>query len=105
MNHFATPDFWHRYRHLPQEVRALADKNFALTPTPRTSRCHPATCSAAWDPEKVAKLPPPGCHFFQSLNTRKIDFHVKNRPDNMATEVPGINPSRWGSEGGPSVDR
>lgn len=30
MNHFATPDFWFRYRHLPAEVHALADKNFAL---------------------------------------------------------------------------
>ncbi len=30
MNHFATPDFWYCYRHLPEEVRALADKNFAL---------------------------------------------------------------------------
>ena len=30
MNHFATPDFWYRYRHLPAEVRELADKNFAL---------------------------------------------------------------------------
>ena len=30
MNHFATPDFWYAYRHLPMEVRDLADKNFAL---------------------------------------------------------------------------
>lgn len=30
MNHFATPGFWHHYRHLPAEVRALADKSFAL---------------------------------------------------------------------------
>ncbi len=30
MNHFATPDFWYCYRHLPAEVRELADKNFAL---------------------------------------------------------------------------
>jgi hypothetical protein len=30
MNHFATPDFWHRYRQLPAEVRDLADKSFAL---------------------------------------------------------------------------
>jgi hypothetical protein len=30
MNHFATPDFWHCYRNLPEEVRELADKNFAL---------------------------------------------------------------------------
>jgi hypothetical protein len=30
MNHFATPDFWYCYRHLPEAVRDLADKNFAL---------------------------------------------------------------------------
>jgi hypothetical protein len=30
MNHFATPDFWNRFRRLPDEVRDLADKNFAL---------------------------------------------------------------------------
>jgi len=30
MNHFATPDFWFCHRHLPSEVRELADKNFAL---------------------------------------------------------------------------
>lgn len=48
-----------------------------------------------WDPEKVAKLPAHVRRFFQSLNTRKVDFHVKNRPDNMATAAPGISPSRW----------
>ncbi len=30
MNHFATPDFWYCYRHLPAAVRELADKNFDL---------------------------------------------------------------------------
>ena len=30
MNHFATPGFWFQYRHITPEVRALADKNFAL---------------------------------------------------------------------------
>jgi hypothetical protein len=30
MNHFATPDFWYCYRHLPPEVRELADEKFAL---------------------------------------------------------------------------
>ena len=30
MNHFATPGFWFHYRHLPTEVRQLADKNFQL---------------------------------------------------------------------------
>jgi ectoine hydroxylase-related dioxygenase (phytanoyl-CoA dioxygenase family) len=48
-----------------------------------------------WDADKVAKLPPPVRQFFKSLNTRKIDYNVGNRPANMATEAPGINPSRW----------
>jgi hypothetical protein len=30
MKHFATPGFWHLYRQLPDEVRELADKNFAI---------------------------------------------------------------------------
>ncbi len=30
MKHSATPDFWRLYNALPQEVRALADKNYAL---------------------------------------------------------------------------
>ncbi len=30
VNHFATPEFWYHYRQLPDEVRDLADKNFAL---------------------------------------------------------------------------
>jgi hypothetical protein len=30
MKHFATPDFWYRYRNLPEQARDLADKNFAL---------------------------------------------------------------------------
>ena len=30
MNHFADPDFWFHYRQLPDDIRALADKNFAL---------------------------------------------------------------------------
>ena len=30
MNHFADPDFWFHYRELPEDIRALADKNFAM---------------------------------------------------------------------------
>lgn len=48
-----------------------------------------------WPEEKVAKLPPHVRRFFKSLNTRKIDFEVPNRPANMRTEAPAINPSRW----------
>jgi hypothetical protein len=30
VNHFATPEFWYRYRQLPEHVRELADKCFEL---------------------------------------------------------------------------
>jgi hypothetical protein len=30
LSHFATPEFWELYHALPVEVRALANKNFAL---------------------------------------------------------------------------
>ena len=30
MNHYASPEFWARYRALPAEVQSLADKSFAL---------------------------------------------------------------------------
>jgi hypothetical protein len=30
LNHFASPEFWRRYRALPAEVRILADRCFEL---------------------------------------------------------------------------
>ena len=30
MRHFASPDFWFHYRLLPENIRGIADKNFAL---------------------------------------------------------------------------
>jgi hypothetical protein len=30
LKHFASPDFWFHYRQLPENIRDLADKNFAL---------------------------------------------------------------------------
>jgi hypothetical protein len=30
VKHFAHPDFWACYRHLPETVRELADKNFQI---------------------------------------------------------------------------
>jgi hypothetical protein len=30
MKHFASPSFWNAYRNLPEQVRVLADKNYAL---------------------------------------------------------------------------
>lgn len=48
-----------------------------------------------WPPEKVAGLPPHVRRLFGSLNTRECDYHVGNRPPNMADDAPGIAPSRW----------
>ena len=48
-----------------------------------------------WPPEKVASLPEHVRSYFQSLNTSNINFDVPNRPPDMRTEAPGINPSRW----------
>jgi hypothetical protein len=39
LNHFSTPEFWFHYRQLPDETRALADKNFELL---RTNPRHPS---------------------------------------------------------------
>jgi len=39
VNHFATSEFWFHYRQLPDEIRALADKNFELL---RTNPRHPS---------------------------------------------------------------
>ena len=39
MNHFAAPDVWYCHRQLPEEVRELADKNFALL---RQNQHHPS---------------------------------------------------------------
>jgi hypothetical protein len=30
MRHFASPAFWEAYRRLPENVRALADKNYTM---------------------------------------------------------------------------
>lgn len=48
-----------------------------------------------WPAEKVASLPEHVRRLFKSPNTRNFDFDVPNRPANMASEAPGINPSRW----------
>ena len=38
MKHHANPRFWKAYRGLPAEVRALADRNYALLATESTHR-------------------------------------------------------------------
>jgi len=51
-----------------------------------------------WDPGEVAKLPDAVRPFFGGRNTRLWDFGGGNKPANMASEAPGMNPSRWARE-------
>ena len=49
------------------------------------------------DPDRVEELPPEVRPFFCSLNTRRIDFDLPNRPDDMSRDAQGISPWRWES--------
>jgi ectoine hydroxylase-related dioxygenase (phytanoyl-CoA dioxygenase family) len=48
------------------------------------------------DPEQVATLPTNVRPFFRSLNMRKVDYDLPNRPSDMARNAPGISPQRHG---------
>ncbi len=48
-----------------------------------------------WPAEEMAKLPSDVKRFFIDRNTRKWDYGGGNKPPDMASEAPGINPSRW----------
>ena len=48
-----------------------------------------------YDPEQVQTLPEDVRPLFRSLNTKKIDYDLPNRPDNMARSAPGISPRRY----------
>ena len=49
----------------------------------------------AWDEADLAALPDAVRPLFADPNTRHWDFHGGNKPADMASEAPGINPSRW----------
>ena len=48
-----------------------------------------------WPAEELENLPPEVKQFFIDRNVRKWDYGGGNKPANMASEAPGINPSRW----------
>ena len=48
-----------------------------------------------WDEEMVASLPENIQPYFVDRNHRVWDFGGADKPDNMASEAPGIDPSRW----------
>jgi hypothetical protein len=49
-----------------------------------------------WDPQLVADAPDIAKPFLQPLNTSGAQWVQPHKPEGMATEAPGINPSRWG---------
>ena len=48
-----------------------------------------------WDEADHAALPDTVRPLFADPNTRHWDFHGGNKPADMASDAPGINPSRW----------
>ena len=52
----------------------------------------------AWDLDEVANLPDHVRSLFGDRNTRHWDYHHDNKPPDMKSEAPGINPSRWEQE-------
>lgn len=48
-----------------------------------------------WDPELIEALPDVAKPFVKSLNTTGHVWKQPNKPEGMACEAPGINPSRW----------
>lgn len=48
-----------------------------------------------WPEHKVAGLPPHIRQYFGSLNSRDINYHLENRPDNMKDHAEGLNLNRW----------
>lgn len=50
---------------------------------------------AAWEAADLDRLPAAVGPLFVDRNTRHWDFHGGNKPANMASEAPGMNPSRW----------
>jgi hypothetical protein len=49
VRHFASPDFWAAYRNLPEPIRNLADKNFALLKSePRHPSLHFKKIGKLW---------------------------------------------------------
>lgn len=49
-----------------------------------------------WDESQAAMLPAHVRRFFDDRNVRRgFDFNHPNKPPNMASEAPGINPDRW----------
>ena len=55
----------------------------------------PVTDVEPWGDAQLAPLPPSARRFFRDPNTRRIDYDVPNRPDDLDRSSAGIAPSRW----------
>jgi hypothetical protein len=55
----------------------------------------PAKEISAFDPAEIERLPDAIRPLFADRNTRHWNFSGGNKPPDMASEAPGINPSRW----------
>lgn len=48
-----------------------------------------------WPEDWLTRLPQHIRAYFGSLNTRKINYHIKNRPGKLPDHAPGLNLDRW----------
>lgn len=48
-----------------------------------------------WDPQQLATIPGRLRSLLGKRNQRQWDFDGGNKPPNMASQAPGMNPSRW----------
>ena len=55
----------------------------------------PLRAADPWDEQVLATLPATVRPFFRDPNTRRIDFDITNRPDDLDRSGAGIAPSRW----------
>ncbi len=55
----------------------------------------PTSEVSSWNPEDLDRLPESLRPYFVDRNVRHWDFDGGNKPAGMASEAPGINPSRW----------
>ena len=61
----------------------------------RPGWCGPGDEVPAWDPDKLATLPPHVRELFGDPNTHYDDVSRGNRPPDMAHDARGISPDRW----------
>jgi hypothetical protein len=86
LNHYASPDFWSRYRALPEEIRELADRSFSLLKSdPRHPLLHLKKIGRFWSARiglryrAVAVEAPDGLLWFWIGNHADYDKLVREK--------------------------